>query len=141
MALIVYYSTTSENTHRFVQKLDMESIRIPVDANGDDVIKVNEPYVLIVPTYGGGEPGGAVPKPAIDFLNNNNNRSNLIGVIAAGNTNFGEYYGLAGDVISRKCKVPMLYRFELTGTPTDVIKVKEGIGKLWETLRSRKKQA
>ena len=42
-------------------------------------------------------------------------------VIAAGNTNFGEEFCLAGDIVSRKCRVPYLYRFELMGTAEDVV--------------------
>ena len=61
--------------------------------------------------------GGYVPKQVIAFLNNEHNRSLLRGVIAAGNTNFGAEFGYAGDVVSRKCGVPYLYRFELMGTP------------------------
>jgi protein involved in ribonucleotide reduction len=91
--------------------------------------------VLISPTYcGDGGPGivkGAVPKQVIRFLNDAENRSNIRGVIAAGNSNFGETYGLAGDVISQKCRVPYLYRFELLGTAEDVANVKNGMGRFW----------
>ena len=34
------------------------------------------------------------------FLNDERNRSGIIGVIASGNTNFGEAYGIAGDIIA-----------------------------------------
>ena len=43
------------------------------------------------------------------------NRSYLRGVIAAGNTNFGAAYGIAGDIIA-KMPGAFLYRFELLGT-------------------------
>lgn len=140
MALVVYFSSKSENTRRFVEKLGMPNLRIGVNMS-DDLLEVNEPYVLICPTYGGGQPGGAVPKQVIHFLNNEKNRSYLIGVIGAGNTNFGEYYGAAGDVISQKCGVPMLCRFELSGTPEDVVKVQEGITKSWTQLCEKKRAA
>lgn len=52
-------------------------------------------------------------------------------MIAAGNSNFGETYGLAGDVISKKCRVPYLYRFELLGTEADVANVKHGMERFW----------
>ncbi|MGV7541077.1 class Ib ribonucleoside-diphosphate reductase assembly flavoprotein NrdI, partial [Mycobacterium kansasii] len=80
-------------------------------------LTVDEPFVLITPTYGGGKQatavsgGGYVPKQVIRFLNDQHNRSLIRGVIAAGNTNFGEEFCFAGDVISRKCRVPYLYRF------------------------------
>jgi len=53
-------------------------------------------------------------------------------VIAAGNTNFGETYCYAGDVISQKCQVPYLYRFELMGTPDDVEAVRAGLADFWK---------
>jgi len=128
MGLIVYYSSRSENTHRFVEKLGLRAARIPLGA--EDVL-IREPYVLISPTYSGDGGKGAVPKQVIRFLNDTENRSNIRGVIAAGNSNFGETYGLAGDVISQKCQVPYLYRFELLGTAEDVANVKDGMGRFW----------
>ena len=133
--LIVYFSSVSENTHRFVEKLGMRVARIPVldgGRRGGAAFEVDEPYVLICPTYGGGKPSstgsnGFVPKQVIKFLNNTHNRSLIRGVIAAGNTNFGEEYCLAGDIISRKCSVPYLYRFELMGTSDDVDRVRSGL--------------
>ncbi|MBB3392372.1 protein involved in ribonucleotide reduction [Rhizobium sp. BK275] len=128
MGLIVYYSSRSENTHRFVEKLGLRAARIPV---GVEDIHIREPYVLISPTYCGDGGKGAVPKQVIRFLNDAENRSNIRGVIAAGNSNFGETYGLAGDVVSQKCQVPYLYRFELLGTAEDVANVKDGMGRFW----------
>lgn len=130
--LVVYFSSVSENTHRFVEKLGMRALRIPV-TRVSDPLTVDEPFVLITPTYGGGKQatalsgGGYVPKQVIRFLNDQNNRSLIRGVIAAGNTNFGEEFCFAGDVISRKCRVPYLYRFELMGTTDDVDRVHSGL--------------
>jgi protein involved in ribonucleotide reduction len=53
-------------------------------------------------------------------------------VIAAGNTNFGVDYCLAGKVIATKCQVPVLYRFELLGTPDDVTAVQNGMEQFWK---------
>jgi len=88
--------------------------------------------VLILPTYGGGNEGGAVPKQVIKFLNDEDNRALIRGVIAAGNTNFGEAYCIAGDIIAAKCHVPYLYGFELMGTTEDVHNVREGLGRFWQ---------
>lgn len=116
---LVYFSNVSENTHRFVQKLDRPAQRIPVRA-GDPSLEVSSPYVLVLPTYGGGRDGGAVPKQVVRFLNDERNRSLIRGVVATGNTNFGSAYCLAGEIVSRKCQVPLLYRVEILGTPDDV---------------------
>ncbi|UNB50591.1 class Ib ribonucleoside-diphosphate reductase assembly flavoprotein NrdI [Mycolicibacterium sp. YH-1] len=135
MSNLVYFSSVSENTHRFVEKLGLPAIRIPLRER----IEVAEPFVLILPTYGGGhanEPdpdaGGYVPKQVIAFLNNKHNRSLIRGVIAAGNNNFGAEFAYAGEVVSRKCGVPYLYRFELMGTPDDVEAVRAGLADFWK---------
>lgn len=129
MGGLVYYSSTSENTHRFVEKLGVETLRLPVDgaATSPEVVR---PYVLVLPTYGGGGKG-AVPKPVIRFLNHKANRDLIRGVIAAGNTNFGTSYCLAGDIVASKCAVPLLYRFELLGTDEDVANVRQGLERFW----------
>ncbi|MDO4929001.1 MAG: class Ib ribonucleoside-diphosphate reductase assembly flavoprotein NrdI [Corynebacterium sp.] len=136
--LVVYFSSATENTHRFVQKLGFPSQRIPLH-NSDPDLLVDEPYVLICPTYGGGasihgENSRPVPRQVIHFLNNEHNRQYIRGVIAGGNTNFGSDFGRAGDVISQKCQVPYLYRFELLGTDEDVAKVRDGLRQHAETL-------
>ena len=130
--LRVYFSTASENTHRFVGKLGYRSARIPL-RRGDEPLVVDEEYVLVVPTYGGGSVKGAVPKQVIAFLNDPHNRSLCRGVISSGNTNFGEAYCLAGDIIASKLDVPLLDRYELLGTNTDVARVKEGLEGFWQT--------
>ncbi|RMX05996.1 class Ib ribonucleoside-diphosphate reductase assembly flavoprotein NrdI [Corticibacter populi] len=129
--MLVYFSTPSENTHRFVLKLGLPAQRIPLRAEEAASFVVTEPYVLLVPTYGGGNVKGAVPKQVIQFLNVPANRALLRGVIASGNTNFGEAYCLAGTIIAQKCQVPFLYRFELLGTPDDVTRVREGVLDFW----------
>ena len=130
--LLVYFSSASENTHRFVGRLGYRSARIPLRRR-DEPLSVDEEYVLVVPTYGGGSVRGAVPKQVIAFLNDPRNRSLCRGVIASGNTNFGEAYCLAGDIIASKLGVPFLYRYELLGTPTDVARVRQGLEDFWQT--------
>ncbi|MBO0608465.1 class Ib ribonucleoside-diphosphate reductase assembly flavoprotein NrdI [Myceligenerans salitolerans] len=136
MGSLVYFSSVSENTHRFVQRLDLGSLDIPVRRiplrPADGFLRVDEPYVLMVPTYGGGNEGGSVPRQVRKFLNDEHNRSFIRGVIAAGNTNFGAAYCIAGDIIAAKCDVPYLYAFELLGTAQDVTRVRNGLARFWQ---------
>lgn len=130
MSQLVYFSSSSENTQRFIERLGLPAVRIPL--NERERIQVDEPYILIVPSYGGGGTAGAVPRQVIRFLNDEHNRALLRGVIASGNRNFGEAYGRAGDVIARKCGVPWLYRFELMGTQSDIENVRKGVTEFWQ---------
>ena len=136
MSQLVYFSSASGNTHRFIEKLGRPASRIPLHSYNNgvkiDTLHVSEPYVLVLPTYGGGEENtDAVPKQVKRFLNDAGNRALIRGVIGAGNTNFGEAFCLAGDIISAKCKVPHLYKFEVFGTPDDVTAVDKGLDAFW----------
>ena len=132
--LLVFFSSISGNTARFIEKLGLPARRIPLH-RGDEPLAIDEPFVLVTPTYGGGqgrgEEKGAVPKQVIRFLNDEGNRQHIRGVISAGNTNFGESFCLAGEIISRKCNVPHLYRFEVFGTDDDVDRVSDGLERWW----------
>lgn len=134
MPHIVYFSSATNNTKRFVEKVGLPAERIPLRPK-EDPLHVDDEYVLVVPTYGGGNQKGAVPKQVIKFLNDEHNRSLIRGVISGGNTNFGEAYCLAGDIISAKCHVPHMYRFELLGTSQDADRVREGLEKFWQQPR------
>ncbi len=133
--LLVYFSSVSGNTARFIEKLGKRAVRIPLLPT-DPPLEVDEPFVLVTPTYGGGAgrgvEKGAVPKQVIRFLNEERNRRNIRGVISAGNTNFGDAFCLAGDIVARKCAVPHLYRLEVFGTPDDVERVNEGLERWWK---------
>lgn len=122
---IVYFSV-SENTHRFVMKVGAPAHRIPTRP-GEPPLRVTDPFVLVLPSYGGGHDRGAVPRQVIRFLNDPDNRALLRGVVAGGNTDFGAAWGRAGDIVAAKCQVPLLHRFELAGTDDDVAAVRKGL--------------
>lgn len=126
---LVYYSSASGNTARFVAMLGRPALRIPVSP-ADPMPAPADAYVMICPTYADGMGRGAVPKQVIRFLNDESRRALLRGVIGAGNRNFGATFALASRVIADKCRVPVLYRMELAGTETDVARVREGLDKL-----------
>jgi protein involved in ribonucleotide reduction len=128
---IVYFSNYSENTKRFVEKVTDVSVRIPLSPSDARELAVDKEYVLIVPTYGGGAEAPAIPKPVKIFLNNPSNRDLLRGVIGTGNTNFGEHYCKAADMICAKTGVPLIARVELLGTESDVELIKERLTLLY----------
>jgi protein involved in ribonucleotide reduction len=128
---IVYFSNHSGNTKRFVEKLDNVSIRIPITWDPASPVYAKEEYVLMVPTYGGGSERSAIPKQVKSFLNIEENRNLLRGVVGFGNTNFGDNYCKAAELIAQKTGVPVIARIEIFGTDDDVNKVKERLGLLY----------
>jgi protein involved in ribonucleotide reduction len=121
--LVVFFSSVSENTLRFIQKLDVPALRIPLKTSDAAEFSVDEDFVLVTPTYGDGN----VPKQVIKFLNLKQNRVRCMGVIGSGNRNFHDVFAKAADVIAYKLEIPVLYKFELAGTPEDIEKVAEGL--------------
>ncbi|MGQ7846480.1 class Ib ribonucleoside-diphosphate reductase assembly flavoprotein NrdI [Granulosicoccus sp. 3-233] len=130
MSALLYYSSASGNTERFIGKLNLLATRLP-QALDAPVPIMESPFVLICPTFADGKGRGAVPGPVIRALNDKRIRHQLRGVIASGNRSFGATFALAGDVIARKCQVPVLYRFELAGTSTDIQLVRQGLKRFW----------
>lgn len=135
---IVYFSNYSGNTKRFVEKLENKNgsiTRIPIDIGTSDDIVVSNRYVLFIPTYGGGSEHSAIPRQVRHFLNNITNRQLLVGVVGFGNTNFGEHYCKAAEMIAGKTGVPIIARVEIFGTSEDVQKVNERLEKLYGQLQ------
>jgi protein involved in ribonucleotide reduction len=127
---IVYFSNYSGNTKRFVEKLNGNTTRIPIDWDSDNPITVTNGYVLFVPTYGGGSERSAVPRQVRHFLNIPGNREMLRGIVGLGNTNFGEHFCKAAEIISGKTGVPIIARVEIFGTSEDVQRVQERLEQL-----------
>jgi len=133
---VVYFSNYSGNTKRFVEKIDngnFNTYRIPIDSRDERVYPfAPDPYILFVPTYGGGSDRSAIPRQVRRFLNVLENRDLLRGIVGFGNTNFGEHFCKAADLISQKTGVPIIARVEIFGTQDDVIKVQERMRMLYD---------
>jgi protein involved in ribonucleotide reduction len=126
--MLVYFSSVTENTSRFIEKLDVPAVRIPLKTSDAAEFTVDEDFVLVTPTYG----DGRVPPQVVKFLNLEQNRVRCKGVIGSGNRNFFEDFAKAGNTISAKLQVPLLYQFELAGTPEDITKTQEGLNNFWQ---------
>lgn len=130
--MIAYFSNVSGFTRRFVEKLELPASRIPISSVEAGSFSISEPSVLLLPTYGANG-RDFVPKQVIKFLNVEANRNLITGVIGSGNVNFLDDYCKAADIVSAKLGVPVLYRFELSGTPDDIDNVQKELEKHWAT--------
>lgn len=111
---IVFDSKTG-NVKRFISKLGYDCLQIR-----DDLI-VNESFILVTYTTGFGE----VPKTTKAFLEKNSDY--LIGVASSGNRNWGTKFAKSADIISAQYNVPIISKFELSGTLKDVTAFQEGV--------------
>ncbi|MCV0023490.1 class Ib ribonucleoside-diphosphate reductase assembly flavoprotein NrdI [Bacillus sp. XT-2] len=113
--MIITYESKTGNVRRFVkalqQELDIEAIEIT-----DDII-ITQEFIHITYTIGFGE----VPERTLNFIKKNKNK--IRGVAVSGNKVWGDNYGLAGDKISAKFHIPLLLKFELSGTKQDLQKI------------------
>jgi protein involved in ribonucleotide reduction len=131
--LLVYFSSVSGNTARFIEKLGLPpaASRLPTDPGSRSTSRsCSSPR----PTgrAGARRREGRRPQAGDPVPQRRAHRHLIRGVISAGNTNFGEHFCVAGDIISRKCTVPHLYRLELFGTPDDVARVSDGLERWWK---------
>lgn len=130
MSLLVYYSSASGNTQRFITKLGLPALRIPISVE-QPLPEITEPFVLVCPTYADGHGRGAVPQEVIRLLKHPLARKNIKGVIGSGNRNFGHLFACSGKVVARNCQVPLLYQFELAGTDKELREVSGRLQQFW----------
>lgn len=112
--LIVYDSKTG-NVRRFVNKISLPCVEIQTD------MLLAEPFILVTYTTGFGQ----VPEKVSSFLKQNH--SFLRGVSASGNRNWGSSFAKSADAIANEYGVPVISKFELSGTGRDVDHFTSGV--------------
>ena len=122
---IHYWSASSGNTEALMNKLSTPTYRMSDEPLDDYTIAA-------VPTYEQVRTGDYIPRPVRTWLGRNGQW--VIGVIGTGNLSFGHTYCQAAHDIAECLHVPVLYRCELMGTPTDVDAIDTGIRQHWEQL-------
>ena len=121
-----YYSYTG-NTKSFIQRLDIQAFDLQ-----SETPTIQKPFILFTPTYGG-RCEGYIPVMLKNFLSENKNLYFLRGIIGSGNRSFGKTYCLTARILSERYHIPLLYTYELCGTPKDIDTVK-GIISKWTVI-------
>lgn len=112
--MLVAYDSMTGNVKRFIHKLNMPAVQI------DEDLVIDEDFILITYTTGFGN----VPERVLDFQSA---IMKIKGVSASGNRNWGDMFGASADKISTKYEVPIVSKFELSGTNNDVEYFKERV--------------
>ena len=119
---MIVFSSKTGNNRRFVGKLDLPCIEIT-----DDLV-VSEPFVLLTYTTGMGQ----VPDPVKRFMERDGHKDLIVAVSSSGNRNWGKAYGRAANLIASQYNVPILSKFEMSGTQGDIEIFKERYDALWQ---------
>ncbi|GGA27154.1 class Ib ribonucleoside-diphosphate reductase assembly flavoprotein NrdI [Paenibacillus physcomitrellae] len=115
--MLIAYDSKTGNVRRFINKLKMQAVQI------DESMTIDEPFVLVTYTTGFGQ----VPERVASFLQRNHDR--LVGVAASGNRNWGDRFAKSADIISEKYDVPVISKFELSGTFGDAERFKQEVSR------------
>lgn len=105
---MIAYASRTGNVRYIINKMKLPSIEIDKD------VILNDKYILFTFTDGLGD----IPPLVKAFLENN--YALCEGVIASGNTNFGNnnFCGSA-DKISQQYGIPIIHKLDLRGKPSD----------------------
>ncbi|MGG1312625.1 MULTISPECIES: class Ib ribonucleoside-diphosphate reductase assembly flavoprotein NrdI [Cohnella] len=106
--MLIAYDSKTGNVRRFISKVDMPAVQI------DEEMSLDEPFVLVTYTTGFGQ----APERVLKFLKRNYRQ--LRGVSASGNRNWGDGFAKSADKIASMYGVPVITKFELSGTAKDV---------------------
>ncbi|MFI2754152.1 class Ib ribonucleoside-diphosphate reductase assembly flavoprotein NrdI [Cellulomonas sp. P22] len=116
---LYYYSSASGLVRAFAERLDRPVFNLAEREHR--LSEVDGPWVLLTPSYKtGNDSNDTIPEAVRRFLRSDVNRRRLVGVMGSGNRNFGRHYQMAAREIARRSGRPMLFEFELSGTPWDV---------------------
>lgn len=117
--MLIAFDSRTGNVRRFIGKLPVRSVQI------DEQLTVNEPFILVTYTTGFGE----VPQRVATFLSQN--EQHLVGVAASGNRNWGDRFAKSADVVADTYNVPVIGKFELSGTERDAKQFLERAEEVW----------
>jgi protein involved in ribonucleotide reduction len=114
--MLIVYDTFTGNVKDFVNKLPYKCCHLS-EYDGTN------PFILVTYTIGFGE----VPDTTKGFLMKHS--GNMKAIASSGNRNWGGNFANAATLISNKYKVPIILKFELKGTDTDIQNFIEGVKK------------
>jgi protein involved in ribonucleotide reduction len=108
----IYYDSKTGNVERFINKVREATgwVMQRVDAERP----IDQPGHLVTFTTRFGE----IPDTTTSFLQSNADK--ILSVSSSGNRNWGRNFGLAADKIASLYHLPLLLKFELSGTMDDI---------------------
>jgi len=115
--MVIYFDTKTGNVRRFVEKLiSVNSSIKAININDiNDLSECSEAGHLITFTTG----SGFVPVTTSYFMERYHDL--ILSVSSSGNRNWGRNFALSASILSAQFDKPILHRFELSGTESDIL--------------------
>ncbi len=130
---VYYYSSASGLVRSFAERLGRPVFNLADREHRQS--EVDGPWVLLTPSYKtGNDSNDTIPEGVRRFLRSDHNRRLMVGVMGSGNRNFGRHYQMAARLIAERSHRPILFEFELAGTPWDVEECRRILEELDEAL-------
>ena len=116
--MYIYYDSKTGNVERFINKIKVERPDWFFVKISEEMKIENDGHLITFTTK-----FGEVPERTKIFMENENNKNHIRTVSSSGNMNWGVLFALAANKISEKYKIPILMKFELSGTHNQVEKL------------------
>ncbi len=126
---VYYYSSASGLVRSFAERLERPVFNLAERQHR--MSEADGPWVLLTPSYKtGNENNDTIPEAVRRFLRNPVNRRRMVGVMGSGNRSFGRHYQMACRQIAERSGRPVLFEFEIAGTPWDVTECRRILAEL-----------
>lgn len=113
--MIIYYDSKTGNVQRFVDKIKVKRENWKFIKITQEMLIEEDGHFITFTTK-----IGEVPESTSQFLNNENNVKYIKSVSSSGNMNWGVHFAKASNKINEKYNIPILMKFELSGTQNQV---------------------
>lgn len=127
MKTLVYFSFSTNNCERFVQKVKKEigpHLKVREINMNDPFMPVDDDYIIVIPAY----EKHVFPElydVLEDFFETGDNIKNCKGIFSSGNRNFMDLFGVTAKYFAKKYDLHIEHNFEFQGTKNDINKMKE----------------
>ncbi|MHC5268635.1 class Ib ribonucleoside-diphosphate reductase assembly flavoprotein NrdI [Enterococcus sp. LJL98] len=156
MTINLLFMSISGNVRSFAKRIQQLSEKMQQEHADFPIIQIKEihdnsnveeeidPYVVVVPTYLIARQGSTQEDQEImteslrEYLEDQTDLSNCLGIIGSGNKNFAQLYCLTAKQYTEQFDLPLLAEFEMRGNPKEIETIYQIITQAWQASKTEK---
>lgn len=135
--------------HQLSEKMQQENSDFPIIQikeihDNSNVEEETAPYVVVVPTYliarqGSNQEDQEIMTESLrEYLEDQSDLTNCLGIIGSGNKNFAQLYCLTAKQYTEQFDLPLLADFEMRGNPKEIETIYHIIAEVWQASKKEK---